>query len=107
MNIWGDRATDGEIINLVWGERITEGEIVCWCAGLECEDNNEILCGVDEGWGDCELYCELEELKYGGAEIHGEHQFDDWEEISYDRGDDNCDELKLRMFLRIDLFPLN
>ena len=53
------------------------------------------------------MYCELEELNYDGAEINGEHQFDDCEEMIYDRGDDNCDELKLRMFLRIDLFPLN
>ena len=53
------------------------------------------------------MYCESEELKYDWAEINAELQSDDCDEMIYDRGDDNCDELKLRLFLRIDLFPLN
>ena len=40
-------------------------------------------------------------------EIYGEHQFDDCEDITYDCGNDNCEEIIFILPLRIDLFLLN
>ena len=43
----------------------------------------------------CDVNCEVDELKFDGADRCGDHQNDDCGEMMYDCGDEKSDELRI------------